>query len=61
MKKKVCEKCKIFVEGDRCPICNGTDFVYTWKGMVFIINTEKSEVAKKGGFPRAGEYAIKVK
>jgi len=61
MKKKVCSKCRAFVEGDKCQICGGTDFIQTWKGRVFIINVEKSEVAKKGGFNKEGEYAIKIK
>jgi len=29
-KKKVCKKCKLFVEGPQCPICNGKQFSTNW-------------------------------
>ncbi len=61
MVKKVCKKCKIFVEKDKCPICGGHDFVNSWKGRIVILNLEKSEIAKKLDIKREGEYAIKTK
>jgi len=61
MVKKVCRKCKIFVEKDVCPICGGKDFVNSWKGRIAILNLEKSEIAKRIGIKREGEYAIKTK
>ncbi len=60
MKKKACKSCKIFVEGDECPICKGTQFVTNWKGRLYIIDANKSEIAKKIGAKVKGEYAIKV-
>jgi len=59
--KKVCKKCKIFVEGTECPICKGSDFVTNWKGRYYIIDASKSAIAKKIGVQTNGEYAIKVK
>lgn len=59
-KKKVCKTCKIFVKGDKCPICGGTSFTTNWKGRITITNAEKSEIAKKMGITKDGEYAIKV-
>jgi len=58
--KKVCKKCKIFVKGTKCPICNGNQFVENWKGRVAIIDAEKSEIAKKINITQKGEYAIKI-
>ena len=60
-KKKACKKCKIFVEGEVCPICKGNEFVPNWKGRIHIIDHEKSEIAKKAGYTHDGEYAIKVR
>lgn len=60
MTRKVCKKCKIFIIKDACPICNGTQFVTSWKGRIVILNPEKSEVAKKLEFKKEGEYAIKI-
>lgn len=59
-KKKACRQCKIFVEGDECPLCKGTQFATNWKGRLYIIDANKSEIAKKIGIAVKGEYAIKV-
>lgn len=59
--KKVCKKCKIFVKGDQCPICKESSFSENWKGRIFILDVEKSEIAKNIGAKVKGEYAIKVR
>jgi DNA-directed RNA polymerase subunit E" len=51
----------MFVEGTECPICKGSDFVTNWKGRLYIIDEQKSAIAKKIGIQMKGEYAIKVK
>jgi len=61
MKRKVCKKCKLFVEGDDCPICHGSNFSTNWQGRIFISDPNKSEIAQKIGHKIKGEYAIKVK
>jgi DNA-directed RNA polymerase subunit E" len=58
--KKVCRNCKLFMKGDVCPQCKGTQFATNWKGRLAILNPEKSEIAKKIGIAKKGEYAIKV-
>tara|TARA_Y100000310_G_C20659274_1_gene803761 strand:+ start:1273 stop:1455 length:183 start_codon:yes stop_codon:yes gene_type:complete len=59
--RKVCKTCKLFVEGPTCPSCKGNQFTESWKGRVYISNSEKSEIAKNMGLKIKGEYAIKVK
>ncbi len=61
VKKKVCKKCKIFVDGSKCPICSDNQFTTNWKGRVYILDANKSMVAKKLGITVKGEYAIKAK
>jgi len=61
MVKKVCRKCKIFVEGNTCPLCNGTDFSDNWKGRINIIDANKSEIAQKLDIKVKGEYAIRIR
>jgi len=61
MKAKVCKKCKIFIEHDKCPICQGTQFTEAWKGRVIIINPEQSEIARKLQIKQKGAYAIKAR
>jgi len=59
--KKVCRKCKIFVDKEVCPVCGGNQFTNTWKGRIAILNSEKSEIAKKLEIKKDGEYAIKIR
>ena len=59
--RKVCRKCKLFVEGPVCPVCKGNQFSENWKGRIFIADSARSEVAQKMGIGVKGEYAIKVK
>jgi DNA-directed RNA polymerase subunit E" len=61
MKKKVCKNCKLFVEGDTCPICKTSQFSNSWQGRIYILDAEKSEIGKKIGIAVKGEYAIKVR
>jgi DNA-directed RNA polymerase subunit E" len=60
-KKKVCKKCKIFVEGAECPICKGNQFSTSFQGRLYVMDADKSEIAKKIGITAKGEYAIKVR
>ena len=60
-KKKVCKSCKIFVEGDECPMCKTSQFSSNWQGRLCILDENKSQIAKRVGIKEKGEYAIKVK
>jgi DNA-directed RNA polymerase subunit E" len=60
-KKKVCKACKMFVDGAECPVCHGQSFSTNFQGRIFIVDPEKSEVAKKIGLAHKGEYAIKAR
>ena len=61
MKKKVCKKCKLFVDGDECPLCKSNQFSTNWQGRLFIIDANKSAIAGKIGIGSEGEYAIKTR
>ncbi len=61
MARKVCKKCKIFVTKAECPLCKGKEFSENWKGRLFILDANKSEIAKKMSVTVKGEYAIKVR
>ena len=61
MVKKVCKKCKLIFEGSQCPLCKSDQFGQSWKGRIFMVDANKSEIAKKIGITAKGEYAIKVK
>jgi DNA-directed RNA polymerase subunit E" len=59
--EKVCRTCRIFVKGDKCTVCGGTDFGSTWAGIAIIMDPSKSEVSKKMGVELPGKYALKVR
>jgi DNA-directed RNA polymerase subunit E" len=61
VKKKCCKKCKIFVDGNTCPICKGGLFSTNWQGRIYIHDPLKSEIAKKIGITMKGEYALKCR
>lgn len=58
MKRKVNKLTRKFVE----PGKEGDGpLTESWMGRIFVLNPEKSEIAKKVGFKEEGEYAIKVR
>ena len=60
MSKKVCKKCKVFITGQPCQECGGTQFTESWKGKVAIFKPEESLIAQKMGIKKPGVYAIKT-
>lgn len=60
-KKKACRQCKIFVEGDSCPICKGDNFSDNWQGRLYVTDPTASEIAQKIKVSVKGEYAIKIR
>ncbi len=60
-RKKVCKTCKIFVEGNECPLCKGKQFSVNWQGRVHFLDANKSGIAKKINIKSKGEYAIKCR
>ncbi|MBU89949.1 DNA-directed RNA polymerase subunit E'' [Candidatus Woesearchaeota archaeon] len=61
MKKKVCKKCKLFVEGSVCPVCKSNQFSVNWQGRLNILDANKSLIAEKIDIKVKGEYAIKAR
>ena len=61
MARKICKKCKLFVVKDVCPICKENQFTDNWKGRLFILDFNKSEIAKKLEIKGKGNFAIKTR
>jgi len=59
--EKVCKRCKIVVSGKQCPICKGQEFTCNWRGLVVILDPEKSDIAKQLNIEIPGSYALKVR
>lgn len=61
MRKQACKNCKVFVDGDQCPICKGSSLSTNWQGRITFLQTDKSLIAHKMGVTEKGEYALKVR
>ena len=59
-KDKICNSCRIFVEGSECPICRNSNFTSDYKGLMFIIDPNNSVVAKELDLNMKGKYAIRT-
>ena len=60
-KKKVCKRCRLFVDGSECPLCKTNQFSTLWQGRLNVLDANKSSIANKVEITANGEYAIKVR
>lgn len=59
---KACRNCNYLVEaGKKCPLCQSEDLTDNFSGFVYVLDTEKSEVAKMLEIKTPGMYAVNVK
>ena len=59
--EKACKKCKRIVTEKQCPICKSQELTPHWRGLVVILDPEKSEMAKQLNIELPGQYALKVR
>ncbi len=60
-KEKACRECRFLIEeGEKCPNCGGNAFTTFWRGYIIIIDSEKSEIAKKMEINRNGKFALRL-
>ncbi len=55
-----CKNCRALTSEKKCPVCGSTNLTTNWKGLVHVINVEKSEIAKKLGIKSNGTFALEV-
>ena len=60
-KQKACKICKKIYDGEKCPICESRESTDSFKGKVYILNPEKSEIAQRLKIKNKGDFAIKTK
>ncbi|MEM2948249.1 MAG: transcription elongation factor subunit Spt4 [Candidatus Anstonellales archaeon] len=59
---KACRNCNYIIEeGKKCPVCQGEDLTDNFSGFIYILDVEKSEVAKMLEIKTPGKYAVNVK
>ena len=61
-KDKACKICKtIYEEGEKCPSCESKEYTDSYKGRIYVVNPEKSEIAEKLNIKSEGNFAIKTR
>ena len=61
-KAKACKICnKIYETGDKCPRCDAKESTEGFKGRIIVLDSEKSEIAKKLNIKEKGSFAIKTR
>ena len=61
-KQKACKICNtIYESGEKCPRCDSRENTEGFKGRIQVLNSEKSEIAKKLNLKDKGNFAIKTR
>jgi DNA-directed RNA polymerase subunit E" len=60
MKELACRKCRMLTTEKTCPNDGSTELSNEWSGLIIIINSDRSQVAKTLGITKPGRYALKV-
>jgi transcription elongation factor SPT4 len=61
MTEYACKKCKRIINTKSCSLCQGAQASKNWKGIVVILNSTKSSIAKKLEIETNGAYALRVR
>lgn len=61
MKQKACKLCNTIYEGEKCPNCDSKESTDSFKGRTFVLDPEKSEIAKNLKIKKKGNFAIKTR
>jgi len=61
VKEKVCKNCKMFVEGNVCPVCKESQFTSVFQGRLNVLDAQKSFIAQQINIKEKGRYAIKIR
>lgn len=61
MAQKACRQCRTIVEGSTCSNCGSKDTIEGFKGSIYVLNPETSEIAQKLSLIKKGRYAIRLR
>ncbi|RLG53186.1 MAG: DNA-directed RNA polymerase subunit E'' [Thermoproteota archaeon] len=59
---KACKSCRaIVIEGDKCSRCGSTQLTHNWDVLFILLDSDRSELAKRLDVDTEGAYALLVK
>ena len=59
--EKACSECHYITSKSVCPACKGQNLVDKWKGVVYIFDASRSDIAEKMGVTLPGKYALRLR
>lgn len=61
VKQKACKICNQIHTNDKCPKCDSKESTESFKGRIYLLDAEKSEIAKNLNLKGKGNFAIKTR
>jgi len=61
MNERACRECNYISDGSSCPNCKSTNLSDDFSGLIVIIDSEGSTIARAMGVKKKGKYAIRVR
>lgn len=60
-KERACKNCHLITRKNICPNCRTYTLSDDYSGIVYILQPERSEIAKELNINEKGKYALKVR
>lgn len=60
MAERACRVCGHITQGKKCEICGSEDLSAKWRGIIDVVEPEKSKVAGSLGITKPGKYTLSV-
>ena len=61
MSERACRNCRLLSREKTCPNCRSSDLSDEHTGLLIVLDTERSELAKKAQIKKNGHYALRVR
>jgi len=58
---KACKQCRTLFEGSKCSSCESISFSDSFKGKIYILQPEQSEIARNLKLTKKGFFAIRLR
>jgi DNA-directed RNA polymerase subunit E" len=59
--EKACKVCHLITSKPQCPKCKSTQLTDNYTGVIIVLKTRDSHLARKLNLDRPGKYALKVR
>ena len=60
-KEKACKKCRRIFETSKCSFCEVSESVDNFRGKIYVLDPENSEIADQIGIKEKGLFAVRLR